>query len=71
MSVGTDSTNHFLSPPMRTITIRRRPLNYLNIRSSKISASRANPVVGLAAGSTSEEHQYHQYRPDRQPNPQN
>jgi hypothetical protein len=36
MSVGTDSTEHFLGPPMRKIAIRRRPQNYLNIWLSKI-----------------------------------
>jgi hypothetical protein len=36
MLVGTDSTEHFLGPPMRKIAIRRRPQNYLNIWWSKI-----------------------------------
>ena len=71
MSVGTDSTEPFLGPPMRKIAIRRRPQNYLNIWWSIILPFSASPVVGLAVGSTSEEHQYHQYRPDREPNPHN
>jgi hypothetical protein len=41
---------------------------HLLVRNFAFSAS---PVVGLAACSTSEEHQYHQYHSDRQPNPQN